>query len=160
MSETLLLIAGIVLVLAGIAGAIIPGLPGVIFVYLGLFCVAWSDGFVRVGWITLTVLLLIGAVAWAADMVTTTAGARRFGASRWAAAGAGAGMLIGFWFGIPGIIIGPFAGALIVELIVRKDLKEAGKAGAGTWLGLLVGTAIRIALVFVMIGIFLLAYLI
>jgi uncharacterized protein len=47
-----------------------------------------------------------------------------------------------------------------VELIVRRDIKEAGKAGVGTWLGLLVGTAIRIALVFVMIGIFLLAYLI
>ena len=160
MTDGLLLAGGILLVLAGIAGVISPGLPGVIFVYLGLFLVAWADSFVRVGWITLTILLVIGAAAWAADMVTTTYGARRFGASRWAALGAGIGMFIGFWFGLPGIIIGPFAGALLVEWLVRRNFIEAGKAGVGTWIGLLLGTAIKIALVFVMIGVFLIAYLI
>lgn len=160
MADGLLLGGGILLVLAGLAGVIIPGLPGVIFVYLGLFLVAWADSFVRVGWITLTILLVIGAAAWAADMVTTTYGARRFGASRWAALGAGIGMFIGFWFGLPGIIIGPFAGALLVEWLVRRNFIEAGKAGVGTWIGLLLGTAIKIALVFVMIGVFLIAYLI
>lgn len=160
MTDGLLLAGGILLVLAGIAGVIIPGLPGVIFIYLGLFFVAWADDFVRVGWITLTILLVIGAAAWGADLVTTTYGARRFGASRWAAVGAGIGMFIGFWFGLPGIIIGPFAGALLVEWLVRKNFIEAGKAGVGTWIGLLLGTAVKIALVFVMIGIFLIAYLI
>jgi uncharacterized protein YqgC (DUF456 family) len=160
MADGLLLAGGILLVLAGLAGVIIPGLPGVIFIYLGLFFVAWADSFVRVGWITLTILLVIGAAAWGADMVTTAYGARRFGASRWAAVGAGIGMFIGFWFGLPGIIIGPFAGALLVEWLVRKNFIEAGKAGVGTWIGLLLGTAIKIALVFVMIGIFLIAYLI
>ena len=158
MGDPLLLIAGILMVVIGIAGIIIPGLPGVVLVYLGLFFVAWSDGFARVGWITLTILLLIGAVAWLIDLFTTVYGARRIGASRWAAVGASLGMLIGFWFGLPGILLGPFLGALLVEYLVRKDLLEAGKAGLGTWLGLVVGTALKLALVFAMIGIFLIAY--
>ena len=95
MGDPLLLIAGILMVVIGIAGIIIPGLPGVVLVYLGLFFVAWSDGFARVGWITLTILLLIGAVAWLIDLFTTVYGARRIGASRWAAVGAALGMLIG-----------------------------------------------------------------
>jgi hypothetical protein len=159
MGDSFLLIAGILMVLVGIAGIIIPGLPGVVLVYLGLFFVAWSDGFARVGWITLTVLLLIGAVAWVIDMFTTVYGARRIGASRWAALGASIGMFIGLWFGLPGIIFGPFLGALGVELLVRKDILEAGKAGLGTWIGLLVGTALKLALIFSMIGIFLIAYI-
>ena len=159
MGDSFLLVSGILMVLVGIAGIIIPGLPGVVLVYLGLFFVAWSDGFARVGWITLTVLLLIGAVAWVIDMFTTVYGARRIGASRWAALGASIGMFIGLWFGLPGIIFGPFLGALGVELLVRKDILEAGKAGLGTWLGLLVGTALKLALIFSMIGIFLIAYI-
>jgi len=159
MGDSFLLIAGILMVLVGIAGIIIPGLPGVVLVYLGLFFVAWSDGFARVGWVTLTVLLLIGAVAWVIDMFTTVYGARRIGASRWAALGASIGMFIGLWFGLPGIIFGPFLGALGVELLVRKDILEAGKAGLGTWIGLLVGTALKLALIFSMIGIFLIAYI-
>jgi len=159
MGDSLLLIAGILMVLVGVAGIIIPGLPGVVLVYLGLFFVAWSDGFARVGWVTLTVLLLIGAVAWVIDMFTTVYGARRIGASRWAALGASIGMFIGLWFGLPGIVFGPFIGALGVELLVQKDLLEAGKAGLGTWLGLLVGTALKLALIFSMIGIFLVAYI-
>ena len=159
MGDSFLLVSGILMVLVGIAGIIIPGLPGVVLVYLGLFFVAWSDGFARVGWITLTVLLLIGAVAWVIDMFTTVYGARRIGASRWAALGASIGMFIGLWFGLPGIIFGPFLGALGVELLVRKDILEAGKAGLGTWIGLLVGTALKLALIFSMIGIFLIAYI-
>lgn len=158
MGTSPLFIGGILLVLLGIVGIILPVLPGVVLVYLGLFCVAWSDGFVRVGWITLTILLLIGAVAWVIDFVTTAYGARRLGASRWAALGAAIGMLIGLWFGIPGILLGPFLGALGVELIIHKDIREASKAGLGTWLGLLVGTALKLALVFTMIGIFVIAY--
>jgi uncharacterized protein YqgC (DUF456 family) len=160
MGDPLLLIVGILLVLIGIAGIVLPALPGVVLVYLGLFFVAWSDDFERVGWITLTVLLLIGTVAWLIDFFTTVYGARRIGASRWAALGAAAGMLIGFAFGLPGIIIGPFVGALLVEYIVQKDILQASKAGLGTWLGLLVGTALKLALIFTMIGIFLIAYLV
>lgn len=159
MGDPFLLIAGILLVLIGIAGIILPALPGVVLVYLGLFFVAWSDGFARVGWITLTILLLIGTVAWLIDFFTTVYGARRIGASRWAALGAAVGMMVGLAFGLPGILIGPFVGALLAEYIVRKDLLQAGKAGLGTWLGLLVGTALKLALIFVMIGIFLIAYL-
>lgn len=158
MGEMLLLAGGVLLVLLGVIGIIVPVLPGVILVYAGLVLIAWSDGFVRVGWITLVVLFLLGAVAWVIDFATTSFGARQFGASRWAALGAAAGMLIGLFFGLPGLILGPFLGALTIELIIRKDVLEASKAGIGSWLGLLIGTALKLALVFTMIGIFALAY--
>jgi len=153
-----LFVGGILLVILGIIGIILPALPGVVLVYLGLFCIAWSDGFVRVGWITLVILFLIGAVAWVIDFLTTAYGARRLGASRWGAVGAAAGMIIGLWFGLPGILLGPFLGALAVELIAHKNILEASKAGLGTWLGLLVGTALKLALVFTMVGIFAISY--
>jgi uncharacterized protein YqgC (DUF456 family) len=153
-----LLIAAVLLVIAGLIGMIVPGIPGVLLVYAGLVCAAGSDGFARVGWITLGILLLLAIAAMALDFLTASYGARRTGASRWAAVGAAGGTLIGLFFGIPGIILGPFLGAVLLELLVRKDFLQAGKAGVGTWLGLLVGVALKFALVFMMIGIFALAW--
>ena len=153
-----LLIAAVLLVLAGLVGVVVPGLPGVLLVYAGLVCAAWSDGFARVGWITLGILLLLAIAAMALDFLTASYGAQRAGASRWAAVGAAGGTLIGLFFGIPGILLGPFLGAVLLELLVRKDFLQAGKAGVGTWLGLLIGIALKLALVFMMIGIFALAW--
>jgi uncharacterized protein YqgC (DUF456 family) len=153
-----LLIAAVLLVIAGLIGMVVPGIPGVPLVYAGLICAAGSDGFARVGWITLGILLLLAIAATVLDFLTASYGARRAGASRWAAVGAAGGTLIGLFFGIPGILLGPFLGAVLLELIVRKDLLQAGRAGAGTWLGLLIGIALKFALVFMMLGIFALAY--
>jgi uncharacterized protein YqgC (DUF456 family) len=140
MMGEVMLIAALLLVVAGLVGMVVPGLPGVLLVYAGLVCAAWSDGFARVGWITLGILLLLAIAAMALDFLTASYGARRAGASRWAA------------------VLGPFLGAVLLELLVRKDFLQAGKAGVGTWLGLLVGTALKLALVFMMIGIFALAW--
>ncbi len=153
-----LLPAAVLLVIAGLVGMVVPGLPGVLLVYAGLVCAAWSGGFVRVGWITLGILLLLAVAAMVLDFLTASYGARRAGASRWAAIGAAGGTLIGLFFGIPGVVFGPFLGAVLLELLVRKDIMQAGKAGVGTWLGLLIGTALKLALVFMMIGIFALAW--
>jgi len=153
-----LIIAAVLLVIAGLVGVVVPVLPGVLLVYAGLVCAAWSDGFARVGWITLGILLLLAVATMALDFLTASYGAQRTGASRWAAVGAAGGTLVGLFFGIPGIILGPFLGAVLLELLVRKDFLQAGKAGVGTWLGLLIGIALKLALVFMMIGIFALAW--
>jgi hypothetical protein len=68
-------------------------------------------------------------------------------------------MLIGLFFGIPGILFGPFFGAALAEYVIRRDLRQAGKAGFGTWVGLVFAAAAKIALIFTMIAIFLIAYL-
>jgi uncharacterized protein YqgC (DUF456 family) len=152
-----LLAAGLVLV--GVVGVVVPGLPGAILVFAGLALAAWIDGFARVGLGTLAVLAALTALTYALDFVATAVGARRFGTSWWGVAGALVGTVVGLFFGLPGLILGPFLGAFAAELIARRDVRQAGRAGIGAWLGLLLGTATRLALVLAMIAIFAVAYL-
>ena len=149
----------LVLVVAGAAGTLVPILPGVPLVFLGLLMAAWSDGFDRVGALTLTLLALLTLASIALDAVATALGARRAGASWQALAGATAGSLLGLFFGLPGLLIGPFAGAFAGEWLARRDLRQAGRAGLGTWLGLVLAAAGKIAIVFAMIGIFAIAWM-
>jgi len=159
MSDPLLWIVAAFLVIAGLVGIVLPAVPGTLLVFLGLCVAAAIDGFQKVGWITLAFLAVLTLLAYGIDFVAASLGAKRVGASKGAIIGAALGMLIGLFFGIPGIILGPFLGAIAGEWIVARDLRQAGKAGAGTWLGLILGTAAKLALVFVMIGIFALSYL-
>lgn len=149
----------VVMVAAGLLGTIIPVIPGVPLVFLGLLLAAWIDGFQKVGWPTLVILFLLTLSATVIDVVATSLGAKKAGASRGALLGAGGGMIVGLFFGIPGIILGPFLGAALGEYLVRRDMVQAGKAGVGTWIGLVVATAAKVALIFAMIGVFALAYL-
>jgi uncharacterized protein YqgC (DUF456 family) len=147
------------LVLVGIVGTVLPGIPGAILVLAGLALAAWIDGFARVGLGTLAVLAALTAATYAIDLTATAVGARRFGTSWWGVLGAVAGAMIGLFFGLPGLVLGPFLGAFAAELIARRDVRQAGRAGVGAWLGLLLGTAARLALILAMVGIFAVAYL-
>jgi uncharacterized protein YqgC (DUF456 family) len=155
----LLWILAIGLVLVGIVGTVVPGLPGAILVLAGLTLAAWIDGFARVGWVTLVWLAVLTAAAYALDFAATAIGARRFGTSWWGVLGAVAGTLGGLFFAPVGLIVGPFLGAFLAELIAWRDVRQAGRAGLGAWLGLLLGTAGRLALVLAMVGLFAVAYL-
>lgn len=159
-SVILLWILALVLVLIGFAGLVLPALPGIPMIYAGLVLAAWAEDFAHVGWITLTILGLLALVSYGIDFAATALGAKKFGASPRAIWGAAAGTLIGIFFGLPGIIIGPFAGALIAELTHKNDMQAATKAGVGATLGLLFGAILKIALAFTMIGVFVVARLI
>jgi uncharacterized protein len=152
-------IVAIVLVLAGIAGSVLPALPGVPLVFIGLLLGAWIDHFQKVGWFTLVVLGLLTLLSFAVDFLATSMGAKRVGASKWAVAGSALGTLAGLFFGIPGLILGPFLGAVAGELLARRGQRQAVRSGFGAWIGLLVGTAGKLALIFAMVGIFLTAYM-
>lgn len=158
--EILLWIAVVVLVLVGIAGVIFPALPGTPFVFLGLLLAAYIENFSRVGWPTLTILGVLTLLATGVDFFATALGAKRVGASSRAMWGAALGAIVGIFFGIPGLILGPFVGAAIGEYITRRDLLQAGKVGVGTWVGILLGVAMKIALIFTMLGVFVTAYFI
>jgi len=145
------------LVLVGLAGTILPALPGPILVFAGLWLAAWADGFARVGWPTLVLLGVLTAAAYLVDLAAAALGVRRFGASKRAAAGAALGTLLGLFLGLPGLIAGPFVGAVLGEIWARRALGGAGKAGAAAWVGFLVGSVVKLALVFAMVGIFLAA---
>jgi uncharacterized protein YqgC (DUF456 family) len=68
--------------------------------------------------------------------------------------GALLGTVAGLFFGLPGLIVGPFAGAAIGEWTVHKDLARSGKVGAAAWIGFAIGTALKVGVAFLMIGLF------
>lgn len=146
------------LVLVGVAGIVLPALPGVPVIFAGLLLAAWADGFEQVGAVTLVVLGVLTLVSLGVDLVATALGAKRVGASRLALVGAVVGTFAGLFFGLPGLIVGPFAGALVGELIHGRQVGQAAKVGLGTWFGILLGVALKIGLAFAMLGIFAFAW--
>jgi uncharacterized protein YqgC (DUF456 family) len=150
----LLWVAGVALVLVGLAGIILPALPGHVLILAGLVLAARADGFTRVSVWTLVIIALIAAGSYVVDFAGAALGAKKLGASSRAMVGAGLGTIGGLFFGLPGIILGPFAGAVIGELTVKQDLRQAGKAGVAAWIGFAVGTAVKVGMAFLMIGIF------
>ncbi|NTW56161.1 MAG: DUF456 family protein [Chlorobiaceae bacterium] len=145
-----------ILVVTGLAGLVMPALPGIGLIFAGLAAAAWAEGFAYVGWKTLTVLGVLTLITIGVDLVAGALGAKKFGAGKQAVIGAAIGGFAGIFFGFPGIILGPFIGALAGELLARRNLNDAGIAAVGTWLGVLVGAALKIAIAFTMIGIFIL----
>jgi uncharacterized protein YqgC (DUF456 family) len=154
----LLWLVAVALVLVGIAGAVLPALPGVPLVFAGLFVAAWIDHFQKVGWLVLSVLGVLTVLSFVMDFVATGLGAKKSGASKLAVVGAAVGTVVGLFFSLPGLILGPFLGAVAGELLARKGRNQAVRAGLGTWLGLLLATAGKLALIFAMVGIFITFY--
>lgn len=146
-------ILAVLLVIAGLAGTVIPAIPGVPLVFAGLFAIAWVGHFEVISWITLSILALLALLAWIADFVAGAMGARYMGASSRAFWGATMGALVGIFFGLPGILLGPFIGAVIGEISGGSDIVSSGRAGMGAWIGLIVATAAKLAIAFLMIGI-------
>jgi len=153
-------VAAIALILIGLAGTVLPALPGTPLVFVGLLLAAWADGFTKVGWFPLVLLALLTAASLAVDFFASSLGAKKVGASRLAIVGSVLGGLIGFFFGLPGLFLGPFLGAALGEYISLRSLRRAGKVGLATWLGILFGTAAKIALAFTMLGLFIFAYVV
>ena len=152
--SVLLWVLAVLLVAAGIAGLLLPVLPGAPLLFAGLVCAAWAEDFAYVGAGWLAVLGVLAALTYPVDLAAGAVGARRFGASGRAVVGAALGALVGLFFGLPGILLGPFIGAVLAELSQRRDLRQAGRSGLGATLGLVLGVATKLALAFAMLGIF------
>lgn len=156
---TLLYVLAAVLVLVGLAGIVLPALPGLPLVFAGMLLAAWADGFQRIGVVTLVVLGALTLLSLGVDFWATAVGAKRVGASRLAVAGALLGTLAGFWFGPIGLFVGPFAGAALGELVTLRRLDGNGlgratRVGIGTWVGIVLGVALKLMLAFAMLGLF------
>ena len=146
-------LAGLIII-AGLAGTVIPALPGVPLVFLGLLIGAWTGNFEIVGWTTIGILAALAIIAWAVDFLAGAAGARYLGASSRAFWGATIGAIAGIFFGIAGMLLGPFIGAVLGELSGGSNVVQSGRAGFGAWVGMVIATAIKLAIAFLMIGIF------
>lgn len=156
-SVVALWLLGAVLVVLGIGGTLVPALPGPVLMLAGFVIAAWAENFEQVGYGTLAMLAVMTLLAYGVDFISGALGAKHFGASPRAAVGAAIGAVVGIFFGLIGIFIGPFIGAVLGELTEREDLHAAGRAGMGATIGLLLGTAVKMALAFAMVGVFLVA---
>lgn len=148
------------LIIVGLAGTILPALPGVPIVFAGMWLAAWVTDYTSISAWTVVLLGVLAALAVLLDFVAGLLGARRVAATRAALWGAMIGTVAGLFFGLPGLLLGPFIGALIGEVSAGGTILRSAHVGVATWIGLLFGTLAKIALSFTMIGVFIAALLI
>jgi hypothetical protein len=160
MNHTLLWILSITLILVGLAGIVLPALPGTLLVFAGIVLAAWIDDFQRVGGWAVGAVAVLALLAWLMDYVAAMLGAKRAGASRQALVGAALGTVAGVFMGLVGVLFMPLVGAAAGEFLARRDHGQALRVGVSTWVGLLVGMLAKFVLAFMMIGVFIAALLI
>jgi uncharacterized protein YqgC (DUF456 family) len=152
------LVVGLALIVVGLAGLLLPMLPGMPLVFLGAVAVAAADGFTRVGYAALAIIALLAIVASVLDHIAGVLGAKRGGASKWGMAGAVVGLLVGLPFGLPGLVLGPAVGAAILEFARDRELRRAARASTGVFIGFVLGTIVKYAIACAILGILVLAY--
>jgi len=157
--NTALWIVAVLMIVVGIAGTVLPALPGVVLVFAGIALAAWIDGFTVISGWTVGLLAVLTVVGVAVDYVAQLLSAQRAGATTLGIAGAAVGTVVGIFTGLIGLLFMPLIGAAIGEFIAHRDMMRAGRVGAATWVGLLVGAVLKLAIVFTMAGIFVAALL-
>ena len=158
--QTLLYMLAALLALVGLVGTVLPALPGLPLVFAGMLLAAWAGDFEQVGVWIVVLLGLLTLLSFVVDFWATAHGARRVGASRKAVLGAVIGTFAGLFFFPVGLLVGPFAGALIGEMLHGREWRQATKVGFGTWIGVVLAVVLKLGLAFAMIGVFAIAWLV
>ncbi|OGB96049.1 MAG: hypothetical protein A2Z31_10470 [candidate division NC10 bacterium RBG_16_65_8] len=143
------------LLIAGLAGSLLPFLPGTPLILAAALVHALATDFNPIGAGRLMVLAGLTALAYVLDYVAGAVGAKKFGGSVWAVVGALVGGVVGLFFGPPGLLIGPVVGAVAGELLKSGEMEHSLKAGFGALVGMVVALLARFALAFTMVGLFL-----
>lgn len=142
--EAIIIVISYFLMIVGVIGTILPALPGLILVLLGIILYGWHIGFEVLGYSFLATMVLLTLVGTFVDILGSMVGAKKYGASKLSMLS----MLIGLGFGLltiglPGIIIGPIAAVIFTEVFKGKSFNEAFKVTLGIILGFLSGIAFR-----------------
>jgi uncharacterized protein YqgC (DUF456 family) len=148
------LVVGAALIMAGLAGAIIPALPGIPLIFGGIWLIAALDHYRHLGLWWLIGIAIVGAVGLTFDLLAGALGAKRAGASKQAVAGALFGTVIGLFFGLPGLLLGPFVGAVLGELASGNSMSRSTQVGFSAWIGLLFGTILKLVASLMMVALF------
>ncbi|CAM8668499.1 Protein of unknown function DUF456 [Comamonadaceae bacterium] len=160
MEMALLWLLCVILIVLGLAGTVLPVLPGTLLVWAGIVLGAWIDNFEKVGLVTVAATSVLALLAWGLDYAAGLLGAQRAGASKMALLGAAIGTVLGLLMGLVGVLFMPLVGAAMGEYFARKDEAHALKVGLATWVGIMVGLLAKVVLAFVMVGVFVAALLI
>ncbi len=142
------------LIVGGLIGAVLPTLPGIPMIFGGIWLAAAVDGYRHLGAGWLIGLGALAALGVLMDFIAAAIGAKRVGASKQAVWGATIGTFAGLFFGLPGLILGPFAGALLGEFTSSKSVLRSAHVGLGTWLGLLFGVLVKLVISLMLVGLF------
>lgn len=141
------------LILVGVAGTIVPALPGIPMIFAGAWLIGYMEDYQYFGWGTLIALGVLTVISLIIDWVSQTMGAQKAGATKLGLSGAFLGTIIGIPFGLVGIFLFPVLGAFIGEMIGHRDMRKAGKVSWATWIGMIAGIAAKLAIAFIMIDI-------
>lgn len=153
------MIVGIIMVVVGIAGTLLPMLPGVPLVFAGLLLIAWLDGFTKVSILTIVIIGVLALIAWAIDFAASIVTAKKVGASKQALWGTVIGGVVGLFFGgLAGIILGPAIGAMVGELMAHQDKSRATTVGIAAGLGFVLALVAKWVITLLMLGLFTYAY--
>jgi uncharacterized protein len=146
MMDAALYLLAAALIVAGLIGAVLPNLPGIPMIFGGIWLAAAVDDYHHLSTTWLIALGVMAAFGVAMDFIAASLGAKRVGASSLAVWGASIGTVVGLFFGLPGLILGPFVGALVGELFSSRSVLRSAHVGLGTWLGLLFGALVKLVL--------------
>lgn len=145
-------LAAMPFIAAGFVGIVFPALPGAILIAGGFLVYGLITGFDSLPvWFFVGQGMLI-CLSYAVDFSATAWGVRKFGGSKAAAWGAALGSLLVFVIGPPGILIGPLLGAVVGELLMGEQLRQALHSGVGSFLGFIGGTAAKLLIAGIMVA--------
>lgn len=184
MTDTVWWLLVVLMIGGGLAGTVLPALPGTALIFAGILLGAWIDQFTRVGTFTLVLVALLAVLAWVLEYVAGLMGAKKAGASKWALVGAALGTVVGLLMGLVGVLFMPLVGAALGEYwaqtqqrrqalaaggsatfnpgatqgaALHQDLRKSLHVGVAAWLGMLAGMLAKVVLGFMMVGVFVVA---
>ncbi len=144
--DILLIIIGLILIIIGIIGCVVPGLPGPFSAWLGLLVTMWAKA-IPDDWSLIGITLLATLIVSILDYFIPAVGTKKFGGSKYGVYGAIIGLIVGIFAPIPGgILIGPFVGAFIGEYLKNNEISTALKAAFGAFIGFLASTGMQLIL--------------
>lgn len=152
--DLLLYVIATALIGVGLVGTIVPALPGIPLIFGGIWLIAGTDRYHHLGLWWLLGIAVVGAVGMTMDLLAGALGAKRVGASGQAVSGALLGTVVGVFFGLAGLLLGPFVGAVLGELAAGNSLLRSAHVGVSAWLGLICGTIMKLVSSLTMVGFF------
>lgn len=151
MSSVIALVTAFFLFLIGLVGTLLPVMPGAPVIWLGMLIYGLITGFEAFGWFFLTIQAIIALIVVGVDYLFSAMGSKYFGGSKAALWGAAGGLLVGIFFFPVGLLIGPFIGAALADLIARKNSSQAVKSGLGASIGFWTALPLKLTLEIIMI---------